>query len=118
MKTIITKKTVALIALLTMMISTANAQRKAVRHSHQHPTTVVVKPVVTAKTRSLLCSSDRMVMALRYLDEYKKLTARKYASLTGLTVKAAKLELESFAKDNHVPIKHAKGSKGSVYVKG
>lgn len=106
-----------MIAALILACETSGAQRL---HHHKHPhktVTVVTRTPRVIRIHAPANPTERLFMAMAYLDTHKYLTARRYAKMTKQSVKAARAELNSFARSNGNPICGIVRKNKKVYTK-
>lgn len=113
------KKTM-IIAMMTLVGTTAFAQRRHYGHVHHYNrpavVTVVNRPAVTSHVSNRLSKKDRLDMALAYLKNNKTLSISKYSKMTGLARATAEAELDAFAVSKGNPIKLVVNGKKKLYV--
>lgn len=116
MNTVMNFKTGLMALCMALICGTATAQH----HRHHHGVkTVVVRPTVVVKSVTTTNISDRLALATNYIKKNGKITAKKYAKLTGLTYTAATAELNTFASDRRsLVIAVPKGKKVIYTLRG
>lgn len=112
------KKSVLLVAVaLSCSVLSAQPYHRGHRASHTRPAHVAVVPgkAVVVHVDSRFTQKQRLDMAVAYLHEHKTMKPKKYARMVDLPLKAAKAELEAFAREPHNPIARVKGKEGKLY---
>ena len=61
---------------------------------------------------------ERFAKAMAYLGRHKYINIRRYAKMTGLSMRAAEAELDAFAKGARSPLRVIVKDKKKLYVKG
>ena len=102
-------KIMAIATLIIVGCSQADARRPHRHHIHL-PARVAVIPtpvlhqVVTKHVSNRFSQKERLAMALAYLNNNQRLTAKQYAKITSLNKDAAEAELDAFVLDRNIPI--------------
>ena len=112
-------KTGILVIALALVCGSANAQHWR-RYNHYHPdrvVTVVVRPDVTSHVSNRFNQTERLAMAVAYLETHKYLTIKQYAKMTRLSKTSAEAELDAFAMDKKKPIQLVIRGKKKVYIR-
>lgn len=79
---------------------------------------VVSRPAVIVKAGNSLTRKERFAKAMAYLGRHKYISIRRYAKMTGLSMRAAEAELDAFAKGARSPLRVIVKGKKKLYVKG
>ena len=112
-------KAIMIVAFLSFICGSTNAQRK---HKCVPPVVRPVHVTVVAGSSPSVClcnrynQKERFYMALDYLKNNKILTVKKYSKMTGLTKEKARAELDAFAADKRKPILTKCIAKERIYV--
>lgn len=118
MSTKIKIKALVILGIMATSYSQANVQR----HHIQRPARVVVVPmpkphhVVSSQVSNHFNRKERLAMAIAYLINNRKITAKQYARITSLYKVAAETELDAFALDRKTPIRAIIEGKNKIYV--
>lgn len=95
---------------------TARPHRRCARPAGK--VVVVSRPAVIVKAGNSLTRKERFAKAMAYLGRHKYISIRRYAKMTGLSMRAAEAELDAFAKGARSPLRVIVKGKKKLYVKG
>lgn len=102
------------------IMATSYSQANVLRRHVQRPARVVVVPmphhVVSSQVSNHFNRKERLAMAIAYLINNRKITAKQYARITSLNKVAAETELDAFALDRKTSIRAIIEGKNKIYV--
>lgn len=108
-------KTTLTAAAFFLICTTANAQHRRCRPYFRPVVAIVAKPAPRIVNR--LSQSERLAMALAYINRNGAITAKQYSNITKLSKSTAEAELDAFALRRNNPITIVVKGKKKLYVK-